>query len=61
MISRICARLILIAGLTGLAQVQAGAQAVMDAAQSQFGTQPAPYETPAQSGPGDSGIGIVTG
>jgi protein involved in polysaccharide export with SLBB domain len=49
MTSGICARLILIAGLAGLAQVHAGAQAVIDAAQSQFGTEPAPYATPAQT------------
>jgi protein involved in polysaccharide export with SLBB domain len=47
---RICARLLLIAGLAGLAQVQAGAQqAVINAADSQFGTEPAPYASPAQS------------
>ncbi len=49
MISRICARLILVAGIAGLAQVQAGAQAVLDAAQSQFGTGQAPYEAPTQA------------
>ena len=43
-----CARLIVIAGLAGLAQVQAGAQAILNAAQSQFGTEPAPYAQPAQ-------------
>jgi len=48
MTSRNCALLILIAGITGLAQVQVVAQAVIDAAQSQFGTEPAPYATPAQ-------------
>ena len=36
------------AGIAGLAQVQAGAQATMDAAQSQFGTEQAPYAQPAQ-------------
>lgn len=44
---RTCAQLILIAGMAGLAQVQASAQAVLDAAGSQFGTQPAPYAAPA--------------
>jgi protein involved in polysaccharide export with SLBB domain len=34
--------------MAGLAQVQAKAQATLDAAQSQFGTQPAPYSQPAQ-------------
>ena len=48
MTSRICARLLVIAGIAGLAQVQAGAQAVIDAAASQFGTQPPPYAQPAQ-------------
>ena len=48
MISRICARLIIAVGMAGLAQVQAKAQATLDAAQSQFGTQPAPYSQPAQ-------------
>jgi polysaccharide export outer membrane protein len=37
------------AGFAALAQVQASAQAVIDAAQSQFGTEPAPYATPAQT------------
>ena len=51
MIPRICARLILIAGIAGLAQVQARAQqgAVLNAADSQFGTQPAPYAQPTQT------------
>ena len=48
MTSRICARLILIAGIAALAQVKATAQAVIDAAQSQFGTGSAPYAAPAQ-------------
>jgi protein involved in polysaccharide export with SLBB domain len=48
MTSRICARLILVAGIAALAQIQAGAQAVIDAAQSQFGAEPAPYATPSQ-------------
>jgi protein involved in polysaccharide export with SLBB domain len=48
MTSRICARLILIAGIAALAQVKATAQAVLDAAQSQFGTGSAPYAAPAQ-------------
>jgi protein involved in polysaccharide export with SLBB domain len=39
-----------------LAQVQAGAQATLNATQSQFGTQPPPYAQPTQSGqPGQSG------
>jgi protein involved in polysaccharide export with SLBB domain len=46
MILRICARLILVAGLAALAQVRAEAQANLNAAQSQFGTEPAPYATP---------------
>ena len=37
------------AGLVGLAQVQADAQAVLNAAASQFGTEPAPYAQPAPS------------
>jgi protein involved in polysaccharide export with SLBB domain len=44
-----CARLIMLAGIAALVQVQASAQAVIDATQSQFGTQPAPYATPAQA------------
>jgi protein involved in polysaccharide export with SLBB domain len=48
MISRICARLFLTAGIFGLVQVQAGAQATLDGAQSQFGTEPAPYAAPAR-------------
>ena len=46
MITRICARLILVVGIAGLTQVQAGAQSVINAAASEFGTQPAPYATP---------------
>ena len=38
----------MMAGIAGLAQVQAGAQAVINAAQSQFGVGPAPYAQPAQ-------------
>jgi protein involved in polysaccharide export with SLBB domain len=52
---KICARLLLMAGIAALAQVQAGAQAVINAAQSQFGTEPAPYAQPAQPVQ-DSGI-----
>ena len=48
MILRICARLLLAIGITGGAQVQVFAQANLDAAQSQFGTQPAPYEQTPQ-------------
>jgi protein involved in polysaccharide export with SLBB domain len=48
MISRICARLILTAVFVGLAQVRVGAQATLDGAQSQFGTEPAPYATQAR-------------
>jgi polysaccharide export outer membrane protein len=49
MIARICARLILVVGIAGLAQVKAGAQATINATQSQFGTEPAPYAPqPAQ-------------
>jgi polysaccharide export outer membrane protein len=48
MIARICARLLIIGAIVGLAQVRAGAQAQINAAQSQFGTQPAPYAQPAQ-------------
>ncbi len=48
MTSRTCARLILIAGIAGLAQVQARAQATLEAEQPQFGTQPAPYAQPSQ-------------
>jgi len=50
MMARICARLILMAGIAGLAQVNAGAQAVINAAQSQFGADAAPYAQPSQSG-----------
>ncbi|MGA3172074.1 MAG: polysaccharide biosynthesis/export family protein [Chthoniobacteraceae bacterium] len=59
MISRICARLILVAGLTGLAQVQAGAQANIDAAQSQFGTQPAPYAQTPQPTDTERGVPVA--
>lgn len=48
MISRICARLILIVGLAGMAQVRAGAQATLNATDSQFGSEPTPYSPPAQ-------------
>ena len=48
MIRGICARRLLAAGMAGLAQVQAGAQATLDAARSQFGTEPAPYSQPVQ-------------
>lgn len=48
MILRICARLLLAIGITGSAQVQVFAQATLDAAHSQFGTQPAPYEQTPQ-------------
>jgi len=54
--SRICVRLILVVGIGGLAQVRAGAQATINAAQSQFGAEPAPYAEPAQPvQPGQSG------
>ena len=56
MTSRICARLILVAGIAGLAQVQVGAQAVLNSTQSQFGTEPAPYAQPAQ--PADAQCGM---
>jgi len=46
--ARICARLIVVAGIVGLAQVRANAQATLDSTQSQFGTGPAPYAQPAQ-------------
>lgn len=59
MTSRICARLILIAGIAAAAQVQAGAQAVINAAQSQFGTQPSPYATPAQPVEDERGVPIA--
>jgi len=55
MTARICARLFLIAGITALAQVQVRAQAVIDAAASQFGTQPPPY---AQQSPSQDERGI---
>jgi len=44
------------AGIAGLAQVQATAQAVLNAAQSQFGTEPAPYATPAAPPESEQGI-----
>lgn len=47
MTSRICARLLLMMGMAGLAQMEARAQATLNAAQSQFGTEPAPYASPA--------------
>jgi protein involved in polysaccharide export with SLBB domain len=47
MTSRICARLIILLGIAGLAQVRAHAQATLDGASPQFGTEPAPYATPA--------------
>ena len=47
MIPRICARLFIFAGIAAVAQVQAVAQATMDGANPQFGTEPAPYATPA--------------
>jgi protein involved in polysaccharide export with SLBB domain len=43
---------LIIAGIAGLAQVEAGAQAVMNATQSQFGTQPPPYAQPTQPAQG---------
>ena len=42
--------LVLAAALLGMAQARAEAQAVLDAAQSQFGTQPAPYQQQVQPG-----------
>jgi len=53
MIPRICARLFIFAGIAAVAQVQAVAQATMDGANPQFGTEPAPYATPAvpETGP----------
>lgn len=60
MISRICARLILAVGIWGLAQVQGEAQAVINAAQSQFGTEPPPYaqpNAPQEARPGQSSPG----
>jgi len=59
MTSRICARLILVAGIAGLAQVQAGAQATMDGAQSQFGTEPAPYAQPSEAPQAQRGIPVA--
>jgi polysaccharide export outer membrane protein len=56
MTSRICALLLVIAGISGLAQVQAGAQAVLNAADSQFGTEPAPYAQPSQPAVDERGI-----
>jgi polysaccharide export outer membrane protein len=56
MTSRICVRLLIIAGIFGLAQVPAGAQSVINAAASQFGTQPAPYAQPAQPVQGQQGV-----
>jgi protein involved in polysaccharide export with SLBB domain len=56
MISRICARLILLVGIAGLAQIHAGAQATLDGAQPQFGTQPAPYATPVRTLEDDRGV-----
>jgi protein involved in polysaccharide export with SLBB domain len=59
MISRICARLLIIVGIAGLAQVQAGAQAVINAAQSQFGTQAPPYAQQAQPAQDQSGVPVA--
>ena len=49
----------LMAGIAGLAQVQAGAQAVLNSAQTQFGTEPAPYAQPGQPVPGQRGIPVT--
>ena len=59
MTSRICVRLLVIAGMSGLAQVHAGAQSVIDAAASQFGTNPAPYAQPTQ--PAQAGQAMPAG
>ena len=48
MTSRTCARLILLVGISALAQVRAHAQGSLESAPSQFGTEPAPYAQPAQ-------------
>jgi protein involved in polysaccharide export with SLBB domain len=48
MISRICARLLLVLGVAALAQGRVVAQARLDAADTQFGTEPAPYAAAAQ-------------
>ena len=56
MIARICARLLIIGAIVGLAQVRAGAQAQINAAQAQFGTQPAPYAQQAQPTQDQAGV-----
>jgi protein involved in polysaccharide export with SLBB domain len=50
---------LIIVGIAGLAQVQAGAQAVINAAQSQFGTQPPPYAQQVQPAQDQSGIPVA--
>jgi protein involved in polysaccharide export with SLBB domain len=47
---------LIIGAIVGLAQVRAGAQAQINAAQSQFGTQPAPYAQPAQPTQDQGGV-----
>ena len=47
------------AGILALAQVRAGAQATLDGAQSQFGTEPAPYAPGARPAQDDRGVPVA--